>query len=88
MIKNITRRQNFNCVEVSADNELFNYCWSISKNNKGIKEALISDTPKELLQLALFVILLKNFHDKTTRIKFTDKKFKKLVEMLNNTIFK
>ena len=88
MIKNITRRQNFNCVEVFANNELFNYCWGISKNNNGIKEASITDTSKELLQLALFVILLKNFHDKNTRIKYNDKKFKKLVEMLNNSIFK
>lgn len=86
-IKSITRKQNFNCVEVTADNDLFNYCWSISKNNEEFKDATISDASKELLQLALFVILLKNFHDKNTKIKYNDEKFKTLVKILNDTIF-
>lgn len=86
-IKSVTRRQNFNCVEVTADNDLYNYCWDISKNNEEFKGMATSETTKELLQLALFVLLLKNFHDKRTKIKYNDEKFKTLVKMLNDTIF-
>ena len=85
-IKNAKRIQNFNCVKITADNDLWNYCWTISKNNKAIKEMSTTHTSKELLSLALFVVLLKNFNDNNTKIKYNDKNFKILVESLQIVI--
>ena len=57
-IKRATRKQNFNCVEVTADNDLYNYCWDISKNNEEFKGMATSETAKKLLPCLCFFLTI------------------------------
>lgn len=86
VIKSVTRKQNFNCVEITADNDLYNYCWNISKNkvkgtpNGGKVKKMLNVKINEEDAIDLLVERVKFWTQDETTIELFEK-------MYNNYIY-